>query len=289
MLGQNQTTCNNVIGSANYDIGHVFSTGGGGVAQLGVPCGSSKAKGVTGLPNPVGDAFRHRLRRARDGTSVGRKSHLQWHRRVIAAVAIDPLRMPMSRAAALPSWLMPEFATTRTWRPTASILSTSTASKRSSPTAKPAAATLARSRPPPATRPPTVTGPGNFNIPKQTPFSLTASATDPNGDTITYDWQEFDLGGLPEQRPFPIRIPMERRAQSSAPILPTAGGTRTFPSLQYILNNANVPPSTNGSCPSDACLTGELLPAITRTMTFQVVARDNRANGGGINTATSIR
>jgi hypothetical protein len=34
-------------------------------------------------------------------------------------------------------------------------------------------------------------------------------------------------------------------------------------------------------------LTGELLPAITRVMSFQVIARDNRANGGGINTATA--
>jgi hypothetical protein len=48
------------------------------------------------------------------------------------------------------------------------------------------------------------------------------------------------------------------------------------------LANANVPPSTTGGF-----LTGELMPAITRTMTFQVVARDNRANGGGINSATA--
>jgi hypothetical protein len=128
---------------------------------------------------------------------------------------------------------------------------------------------------------PTVSGPGNFTIPKGTPFSLTASATDPNGDTITYDWEEFDLGAST------TAVPNTDSDGSARPILrpylPTAGGTRMFPSLQYILNNANVPPATTG-----VFLTGELLPAISRVMTFQVVARDNRANGGGINTATSV-
>ncbi len=54
----NQSVCDARIGSANYDVGHVFTTGAGGLSQIGVICESgTKAQSVTGQPDPVGDGF----------------------------------------------------------------------------------------------------------------------------------------------------------------------------------------------------------------------------------------
>jgi hypothetical protein len=126
----------------------------------------------------------------------------------------------------------------------------------------------------------TITGGTAFNIPKQTPFTLAATGTDANGDTITYDWQEYDRATATSAIPNTDSDGIARAILR--PYLPTTGA-RTFPSLQYVLNNANVPPSTY----SGGFLTGELLPQIARTMVFQVVARDNRASAGGITTASA--
>ena len=49
---------------------------------------------------------------------------------------------------------------------------------------------------------PVVVGPGNFVIPKGTPFTLTVqSGSDNDGDTVVYNWEEFDLGDPDPPKP----------------------------------------------------------------------------------------
>jgi hypothetical protein len=285
MLGQNQTNLDTVIGAANYDIGHVFSTGGGGVASLGVPCGGSKARGVTGLTNPVGDAFaidyvahemghqwgaNHTFNGSvsncaggnRSGTSAyepGSGVTIMAYAGICGNQDLDRHSIDTFHVKSL------EVIVAYSQTGNGNTCGTTTSTGNTPPTVS-------------------VTGGSSFNIPKGTPFTLTASGTDVNNDSLTYDWQEYDLGALTTAVPNSDSsgaIPIFRPYQQ------TVGGTRTFPALQYILNNANVPPSSFNCGRTTDCLTGELLPSIARTMNFQVIARDNRANGGGINTANA--
>ena len=58
LIYESQQQIDNIIGADNYDIGHTFSTGAGGLAELGSVCSPGrKAQGVTGSGAPVGDPY----------------------------------------------------------------------------------------------------------------------------------------------------------------------------------------------------------------------------------------
>lgn len=275
LLNQNQSNLDSVIGSANYDIGHVFTTAGGGLAGLGVVCRSSlKAQGETGTSSPTGDPYAvdyvaHEMGHQFGGNHTFNASDSNRS----AANAYEPgSGITIMGYAGLfgVQDLAGNSIDTFHVRSLEEIIAFKTSGFGN--TCGAATST--------GNTPPTVSAPASYNIPRNTPFALTATASDVNGDSITYDWEEYDLGaaatGAPNTDSDGNARPIFR------PYLPVTSATRNFPSLTFILNNANVPPTTTGGF-----MTGEILPSISRTMVFQVVARDNRSGGGGINTATT--
>ncbi|MEY2490715.1 MAG: hypothetical protein QOC70_2657, partial [Verrucomicrobiota bacterium] len=132
---------------------------------------------------------------------------------------------------------------------------------------------------------PTINGGANVTIPRNTPFTLTATGSDADpGDVpnLTYDWEQNDAGGMAfGNPPYPdAGDPPTTTRPIFRAFPPTADGSRTFPRLTYILNNANVPPPVVGGLQ-----TAENLPNVTRTVNFRCTIRDQR---GGVNDASVV-
>ena len=127
--------------------------------------------------------------------------------------------------------------------------------------------------------PPTVDAGADYKIPARTPFALTANGSDPDGNPITYCWEEADLGPAPKD----ANTPDDGQNPIFRSFPPTPNPTRIFPQLQYVFNNANNPP-VNYPCPEETvpCATGEMLPTTSRVLNFKVTARDNIFGGHSI-------
>ena len=264
MLGQNQTNVDRIIGSANYDIGHVVSTGGGGVAYLGVVCNPArKAGGVTGSSNPVGDAFdidyvAHEMGHQFAGNHPfnGNADNCAGSNRN-ASTAWEPGSGSTIMAYAgicgsandLQPNSDPTFHTGNFEQMRAFIEGTTCAVNTAT-----------------GNTAPTVTAPaGGKTLPISTPFKLTAAATDAENDVLTYSWEEMDLGntGTPTTA---------QAANDNVPLFrsfnPTLSGTRYFPRLSNLVANTT--------------LIGERLPTVTRTLKFRCTARDEHSGPAGI-------
>jgi subtilisin-like proprotein convertase family protein len=104
--------------------------------------------------------------------------------------------------------------------------------------------------------------PQNFSIPISTPFELVGSATDPDGDQLTYCWEQVNPLGF---------IPLGT-ARANSPLFrsfpPTRATNRVFPRIESIIANRNE--------------RTEVLPNYSRDISMGLTVRDNRAGGGGV-------
>jgi Metallo-peptidase family M12B Reprolysin-like/Secretion system C-terminal sorting domain len=117
--------------------------------------------------------------------------------------------------------------------------------------------------------PPVVNAGADYTIPVSTPFILTGSATDIDGDSLTYSWEQVNIGGPAGTWNNP---------SGDAPIFrsfpPVTVPWRYFPKLSDVINNTTT--------------IGEIMPSYPRVMNFRLTVRDNHAGGGGVCNAQDI-
>ncbi|AWA29037.1 hypothetical protein HYN48_02450 [Flavobacterium magnum] len=269
LLGQNQSFVDANVGNSNYDIGHVFSTGGGGIARRASVCNSAeKAKGVTGSGAPVGDAFdidyvAHEMGHQFGGNHTFNadftgSGSCETNKNLPTAVEPGSGTTIMAYAGIcnnvnnVQNNSDAHFSFMSIQEIDSYVASGGNCS-----------ANVAMTNSPPVIKPIP-----NYTIPKSTPFILKGNATDAQGNTLTYCWEEND------------RWNENTAAKSAPPVAANAGGPnfrsrppsaspeRYMPLLSSVLAN-NITPNF------------EVVPSVARTMNFVLTVRDNNLLDGG--------
>ncbi|WAC00948.1 M12 family metallo-peptidase [Lacinutrix neustonica] len=260
LINESQTVIDGAIGFPNYDVGHTFSTGGGGLAQLNSPCTGSKARGITGGPSPVGDSYdidfvAHELghqfgaphtfngnqgncaggnRAATNAYEVGSGTTIMAYAGICGSDNVQGNSDAYFHQKSL-QMIWDNVSTGN------STCATQTATGNNAPTAEAG---------------------NNFVIPISTPYKLTGSSTDPDGTSLhTYTWEQYDLG--------PAGLPAE--TNPSGPMVRSFEGTEN--PTRYI-------PRLQDLAISGGSTTWEKLASVARSQDFRLTVRDNDTNGG---------
>lgn len=113
---------------------------------------------------------------------------------------------------------------------------------------------------------PTANAGSDYTIPKSTPFVLKGTASDPNGNTITYCWEQNDSATNSESDANSIAYATKTNGPNFRSFLPSSATNRYFPALGKVLAGQLV-------------TTWEALPSVTRNLSFVFTARDNAVSG----------
>ncbi|MCO5269676.1 MAG: M12 family metallo-peptidase [Brumimicrobium sp.] len=255
MLSENHNNLNSVIGSSNYDIGHVFGTNSGGVAYLGSVCSSSnKGRGVTGSGAPVGDAFDIDYVAHEMGHQFGANHTFNNscgnNRNNSTAYETGSGSTILSYAGICPSDVQ---AHSDAYFHAASLQEIGieiSSPSHNCPTKTPNGNTA-----------PVVTSANSLpTIPAKTPFILKAAATDADGDDITYCWEQMN------------------KEITTQPPLATASSGPNFRSYNPTTSPIRYVPAIDKQLQPN--YKWEILSEKTRTYNFRVTVRDNHGTGG---------
>lgn len=264
-----QNNLTSTIGAANYDIGHLFgaSGGGGNAGCIGCVCvDSSKGSGFTSPADsiPQGDNFDIDYVVHEVGHQMGANHTFTFQRETGSTVQkeVGSGITIMGYAGITSQDVAPHSIDTYHEASIAQI-QTNLAGKTC-----PVTTTMT------ANHPPVVAAVSNYTIPITTAFALTGSATDPEGDALTYNWEEDDnlpsSGGTGSAS---VASPTKTQGPNWLSFASTTSPTRYFPILATVKAGAAV---TGPLAGGDSGANIEALSSVARTLTFRLTVRDNR-------------
>lgn len=261
LINQSQTVIDNLVGSPNYDIGHTFSTGAGGLAQLFSVCSNQgKARGVTGTNAPIGDPYSvdfvaHEVGHQFSATHTFNSSTNSCGPNRTNSTAVEPGSGSTIMAyAGLCAGENVQFSSDPHFHAVSINQIYNNASSQSGSTCAEEIVV--------ANVAPAITATPDYTIPYGTAFELTATATDPNGDDLTYCWEQIDT----EIVVAPPSIDATEGAAFRS-VSPMVSPTRSFPNASKV-NSGNLTP------------TWEVIGNVAREYNFAVTVRDNNPIGG---------
>ncbi|BAP31565.1 uncharacterized protein CHSO_2528 [Chryseobacterium sp. StRB126] len=122
---------------------------------------------------------------------------------------------------------------------------------------------------------PTANAGADYIIPQGTPFVLTGTGTDSDGDSLTYIWEQMDHGTSSQTGSNSAATATKTAGPTFRSWVPTVSPIRYFPQMATILKGAT---ETMGQE-----INVEALSSVSRDLNFRFTVRDNRLGGAGNN------
>jgi len=264
-----QQTCDNVIGSANYDIGHLVHRAGdnGNAGCIACVCkNGSKGSGFTSYMNLTSDFFvidylthemghqlgaNHTFTFSNEGTFAqvepGSGSTIMGYAGITGATTdVQPHSDDYFHAVSIQQ--ITDYIKSGSGAGCAVV----TLTGNNTPSANAGA---------------------NYTIPRSTPFLLTGTGSDADaGDALNYCWEQMD----PRATGFStVPSATATAGPQFRSFLAVSNPSRSFPGLSSILSGTN----SNK---------WEVLPSVNRTLNFRFTVRDNHSGAGNNNSDDMI-
>jgi len=254
------------IGEANYDIGHLFgaSGGGGNAGCIGCVCvDGQKGSGITspGSGSAMGDTFdidyvahemghqfggNHTFSHSAESNGVnmevGSGSTIMGYAGITGSTDVQPNSDAYFHYASIfqvENNMIDKTCPTRT--PISNLA-------------------------------PVVNAGADYTIPKDTPFMLTGTGTDPNGNTLTYCWEQ--INNKDSAQTTSAAAATKVLGPNWRSYTPVSSPVRYFPTMKSVVANSA---TTNAS---SSTFKVEALSSVSRSLTFAFTGRDEVINGG---------